>query len=269
MSLKAITEISAERRKTDHVMPLWLPFVPFFLYFFTYFVPLGRLVLRPLGQGRPTEPTSLEENFVLLATLVVLALSMYILYRWIDRRNRHVDRTNRLYKACADLFEEKGLGETASNLRKSVSRLEDEIKPKRSPEGILGEFGFIALLIIASEEFVPGGLLSGLIFFTVATLVYVFHFLNKDLHKHDSIEQTIWTDIDKGLRESGKPLASFRGSGVDIFPSRRTAVYAIVSFVTIGIFLIYWFYSLTKDPNVHFKSHSKLEDELVERLKEL
>ncbi|MEM1713372.1 MAG: DUF4234 domain-containing protein [Desulfurococcaceae archaeon] len=54
----------------------------------------------------------------------------------------------------------------------------------------------------------------------------------------------------------------------NIVPDRSTLLYLILTIVT-GIFLIYWVYTLTKDPNKHFESHSVLERELVTALKQL
>ncbi|MEM3913533.1 MAG: DUF4234 domain-containing protein, partial [Desulfurococcaceae archaeon] len=98
-------------------------------------------------------------------------------------------------------------------------------------------------------------------------IFYVYHFLNKDFVKHSEKEKLLIAEFFDEVREK-IPSFTRRIEEFNIVPDRSTLLYLILTIVT-GIFLIYWVYTLTKDPNKHFESHSVLERELVTALKQL
>ncbi|MFQ5950797.1 MAG: DUF4234 domain-containing protein, partial [Candidatus Geothermarchaeales archaeon] len=46
-------------------------------------------------------------------------------------------------------------------------------------------------------------------------------------------------------------------------PERSVVLYLVLSIVTLGIFGIYWLYTLIDDPNLHFRHHIHTEDDAL------
>lgn len=135
--------------------------------------------------------------------------------------------------------------------------METEIPIERDAVLFIVVYGALSLLGL-----IP---LISTIFSIIAAIIlfYIFHFLNKDLHKHDVYDKALWGEVDSGLKKLGKSLKSLPISNIGRFPDRSTILYIVLSIVTLGLFMLYWVYTLTKDPNVHFKSHVEVEDEFL------
>ena len=56
---------------------------------------------------------------------------------------------------------------------------------------------------------------------------------------------------------------------VQTMPDRNTVLYIVLTIVTLGLFLLYWVYVVTNDPNKHFAVHRSVEQNLVRALEEL
>ena len=98
-------------------------------------------------------------------------------------------------------------------------------------------------------------------------IYYVYHFLNKDFAKHSEKEKLFLAELFDELRERF-PSFTRRIDEVVSVPERSTLLYLILTWVT-GLFLIYWVYTLTKDPNEHFESHYTIERDVLVALKEM
>ena len=98
-------------------------------------------------------------------------------------------------------------------------------------------------------------------------ILYVYHFLNKDFYKHEKREGAMLEDLGRALEALG--LAGVRLRRPEEVKDRSTILYIIASVLTLGVFLLYWVYTLTKDPNSHFKGHALWEDELLSLLDKL
>ena len=236
------------RRKTetDYIMPIWFPYLPYIL------ILTGTIVMVLGFAAFPESAALLIWSFVLIVAGGLI--NIYVLYRWIKRRNEHFNRTILLYESFRDF-----LSNLSKKKEKDVSGIMSLID-RDIREGRLEE---------TERNAVLWALLPIIPCVGTILLLYIYHFLNKDFVKHYRREAEIIDGFRKGLKALGveKELPSFsRGYK---FPDRSTALYIVLYIVTLGLFGLYWIYTLTKDPNEHFKEHVLMEDEMLKLLEEL
>ena len=231
--LENIRRFSREREITDYVMPVWLPFVP-------VIISVAASILIIIGaQTRGMDAAMAGMGPAMGLAFLGNLIMVFVLYKWLKRRNEHFKRTKLMYSELASLFEKLGASRAAT-IRGIVKEMEVE-QPERSP-------GFWVILCL----FIP-----------LLTL-YVYHFLNKEFHKHSVRERHLAEDIRASLEELG--VTRFPAEYPAEVPNRSTILYIILTIVTLGIFGLYWVYTLTKDPNEHFRSHRSIEKSLVSAL---
>ncbi|MEB3755446.1 MAG: DUF4234 domain-containing protein [Desulfurococcales archaeon] len=252
------------RNDTDYIMPVWLPFVSIILLIVGAVFFIAALALSDINsisslQGNTNTITitrnigisglNLEASFgasVLGAGLALMVLGgliqLYVIYKWIDRMNKHFKRTILLYKDLAEYFEEKGLNNRAESMRTIIRQMEVEQTEH-------GPFLWIILVLIIN-----------------ILVYYVYHFLSKDFYVHNRRELYLWEEASKAMEELGHPLM-FRS--MYSIPDRNTVLYFVLSLITMGVFQLYWVYTLTLDPNNHFKEHTRFEDELIDKIEKI
>jgi len=92
---------------------------------------------------------------------------------------------------------------------------------------------------------------------------YIFHFLNKDFVKHDRNERIFLEQLSEIV-----PIGdTLKLSRIGKFPDINTVVYVVLAVLTLGLFEIYWFYTLINDPNEHFRDHRVVDAKILETLK--
>ncbi|MEB3845586.1 MAG: hypothetical protein GSR83_00890, partial [Desulfurococcales archaeon] len=116
------------RDDADYIMPVWLPFISVILVFLGLIILLGGYLAEESASAPLMQAT--QENaeitgnieasvgagiFGLSLALIVLGgfILLYVMYKWIDRRNKHFKRTVMFYRDLADYFEAKGLSKRA------------------------------------------------------------------------------------------------------------------------------------------------------------
>ena len=225
--------------ETDYMMPLWMPFASMILALASV-VPLA--VLTALYPDLSEVPEAVLGAVAILVVMLIAAMvvSIYVYYKLIARRNQHFKRARLLYTSVADLLEKMGSARALS-IRSIIREMEVEEQEKSA---VL----WIALIV-----------LIGIVVF------YVYHFLNRDFNKHSARERRLLEEVKRGLEELGV-VATFMPEELYVVPRRSTIVYIVLSLVTVGIFSLYWIYTLTKDPNEHFKSHRDIERLLISSL---
>ncbi|WFO75031.1 DUF4234 domain-containing protein [Desulfurococcaceae archaeon MEX13E-LK6-19] len=221
----------AKASETDYIMPTWLPFIGLILVLIAMFIII-------LG--------ALLETFILLGAGLALAIfgglagfavSIYVLYKWIDRMNNHFRRTMMFYSTLADIAEELKIPE-ASRIRNQVNELKIVFE-ERSP-----------VLWVILSIFVP------------FIEFYVYHFLNKDFVKHCIRERLILSSFADGLKAIA-PEYTIDIDRLYMVPNRSTLLYIVLTIITLGLFGLYWIYTLTVDPNRHFESHQIIEEKII------
>ncbi|MEM0031320.1 MAG: DUF4234 domain-containing protein [Desulfurococcaceae archaeon] len=235
--LRKSEELIEESKKTDYRMPVILPFVPAILSGVGLIIMIFGLFGMIIHPGY----LALFTTGVVICIIAIL-LNFYVVYKWIKRRNEHFTRTLMFFENLVEIA--------------------DLLKFRRSyvMKSRLNELREI-------NSHVKSALANTILIIIPLYIFYVYHFLNKDFVKHSEKEKLLIAEFFDEVKEK-IPSFTRRIEEFNIVPDRSTLLYLILTIVT-GIFLIYWVYTLTKDPNKHFESHSVLERELVTALKQL
>jgi len=235
----------------DYIMPIWLALLPYIIgviggaiFFFSLFAMLSAIGMGPQqGPGMVGGPLALS-GLMLIILIIGTILQLYVIYKFIDRRNRHIKRTLMLYEDLAALLESLGYTDAASRIRTSIREKSFEVGGEKN--AIL----WVVLFIIFNP-----------------VVLYIFHFLNKDFRRHSIYEDRILSELNAVLRDEGVKMIDTRR--ILTIPERSTILYIILTIVTLGFFFIYWVYVMAKDPNEHFLVHRELDMALIQSLEEL
>lgn len=237
-------------KDTDYIMPLWLPFLPAILIIIGLFTWLFVILASmSLSYTHPTISRSLIRSPIttsgseafLATTIVATMINIYVLYKWISRRNDHFKRVRKLYREVVDL----------------LSSISKDKKPARlaTLESIVRE--------METEETERSTIVWIILTFIVGFLIfYIYHFLNRDFYKHELRESMIAENLSHVLKELGFTETP-RKISFESIPKRNTVLYIVLTILTLGLFGLYWIYTITKDPNEHFKLHKVWEDDII------
>ncbi len=260
-ALEGVRRAVREAQHTDAIVPTWLALLPAILgalVGIVFLAAIGSLLVVmpaasmgptidgdvPPGMGAAIAAFLAMTTLAVLLGLVALVIQLYVLYKFIDRRNQHIKRTQMMYEDVAQILDDLGFKERAEAVRRYVREMQFEVGGEKS-----------AILWVV------------LVFLISIIAFYVYHFLNKDFYRHSKYEQGILEEVNKAFEEAGVRTIDLR-SYVPV-QERSTILYLILSIITFGIFTIYWIYTLAKDPNEHFMSHAKIEPDLLAGLEEL
>ncbi|MEM4611113.1 MAG: DUF4234 domain-containing protein [Candidatus Nitrosocaldus sp.] len=192
---------------------------------------------------RTTDTTTVTTTiwFIIMSILSIIAL-IYLIYRWIDTRNRHFDRTTKLYSLITEIIEVIGL-DRAYIIKSRLNELmivNDDMKNK-------------ALHMI----------LGAIIPFY---MLYIMHFMSKDLAKHSQTEKLILAEIIDSLKGTD-PLFAKNIHDYKTIEEKSTFLYIILGIITLGIFMLYWAYAITKSYNTHILNHRVIDYEILQSLR--
>ena len=91
--------------------------------------------------------------------------------------------------------------------------------------------------------------------------LYVYYFLFNDFYRHERREDSFWEDLGRTMNILGINFSVSRRT--QAMPDRSFVLYLILTIITAGLFGVYWFYALLKDPTEHFKHHIETENQLL------
>ncbi len=203
------------------------------ILFFVSFLVLGSLdVTAPMA----FPVLAVGSVFLIFVAVVGGILSIYLIYLLVARRTEHFMRQRGILTSVAAVLKEKGK-ET-----KELDTILYDVEREERPRG--------------------AGLWVILSLVTAIAALYVYHFLNKDFYKHERRE-------DEALTYLRTTLSLDVSSRVEAITNRSTALFIILSIITLGLFSIYWVYTVIKDANNHFKNHIGWEDRLVTAIEAL
>ncbi|RUM34473.1 MAG: hypothetical protein DSY33_02040 [Archaeoglobus sp.] len=195
--------------------------------------------LQSFTQSQNIHMTPEPLTLVYYISLILLELvNIYIILSLISRRNKHLERTRRLYNALADYIDHIEMkGKNMWILRELVTR-------EKVENGNKNVAGWTILSIIP--------------LINIFALPYIYHFLTRDFFRHSKYEELILKVISDSLDTNLNIME---------YPDRDTVMYFLLSIVTFGIAGIYWLYTLFNDPNKHFKEHLVIEQKILNILK--
>ncbi|AEM39026.1 hypothetical protein Pyrfu_1161 [Pyrolobus fumarii 1A] len=185
--------------------------------------------------------------FWLVAAAVGFALwSVYAVYKLVAREVDHRRRVDRIYQTVYELFTELGVD------RARLAALRDRVDDARD----------------ALSEHSPGLWAIVYLVFSIVIL-YILHFLSRDLSRHERVERRLYEQIYEVLREKGVAAARPPILEGEATPERPTILYIVATLLTLGVFLAYWVHVVNRDWNRHVAAHERTEKWLLETLEAL
>jgi hypothetical protein len=190
-------------------------------------------------------------------TILTLGIyAHYATYKLVQRRTEHVARRLAFQAALWHVANERAeasgrrdeVAEGLDNLSRAhaeMTRFEDT--HRRDP-------ALWTILRIASM-FLVG---------VPAVGAFINHFLNKDLRFYDEWEGAWSRNAEWVLGRLGFPVGVPERRAP--IPDRPTALYVLLSIVTVGLFSIWWRYTMMRDGNDHFEDDAGAEEGLLRGL---
>jgi len=194
-------------------------------------------------QERITSDWTADAGMAVLLSIVTCGIyGLYVFYKLMERRDRHLARVANMINTSAALLNEKaaasGKAEAIASDLPQLEMLQRQIYDQSRERGavlwlILGIFTGIAIWI-------------------------GYYFIMDDMAKHDQLEAQYFTLMSTMLAKAG--LSAQPSTAVPNIPDRNFAVYLILSIFTCGIFGFYWLYALVDDGNRHVEAQVQWED---------
>ncbi|AAM02317.1 DUF4234 domain-containing protein [Methanopyrus kandleri] len=236
IALQGLREHSTVYGEEDRIVPVWFAFFPQVLTFLGWLT----IVMAKTFPGHATFLVLLG----LLEALIGYPLAVYLMYLMIKRRNEHVTRSLGFLRYLVELL--AGVGYDVDILRSELEEMRLHTE-RRNPV-------IYALLTLVP----PIGWLVAL---------YIYHFLNRDLHEHSVRERDFLESVAR-LLDMNPHEPPFELETFYVVPRRSTFLYFVLTLLTAGIFALYWWYTVVQDPNRHFRAHRRLERDLIESIEQ-
>lgn len=253
MSLETLRNILSRRHESDYIMPVWLPFLPLILIIFSI-IPLIFFIIFAAYLWDPVnvlEPSNVASGITFLGffaifgmvALIGFIINIYVLFKWLSRRNDHFLRQLRSEQSIVDLVR-KGSAVNKINIDDQIYSLSDIVRDAEVEERDKN-----AVLWLLLSFFVP------------FVSIYVYHFLTMDFFNHERREDRLIENLNRCFDKLGISSIGYRR--MRTIQHRNTILYIILSIITLGLFAFYWVYVLTNDPNNHFIEQRQWEDNIV------
>jgi len=178
--------------------------------------------------------------------LINFVVSISFTYLLVNRRSTHYNRQKLLSEDIMVTI--NSLAKTKNvEMEASVSPIKRAVR-----EANVEEIEKSAILWAVLSVFVP------------FVQWYVYYFLMNDFYRHEHREDGFWEDLSRAMNKLGIKFSVPRRP--QAIPDRSFVLYLILTIITAGLFGVYWFYTLLKDPNEHFKHHIETENQLLTAL---
>lgn len=182
----------------------------------------------------------------LLSIVTCGIYGIYVLYKLMDRRQQHFERMIVFrYNLIQMLREKAEASGQMQEVEADISQLEG-LHIAASNRDRSGEKSPVLWLVL--------GLVTGV------TNFYVYYFLNDDFRAHEASENMFMLRSGEVMQKLGMTNQSINTGWA--VPERNFVTFIILSFITCGIYGIYWWYTLITDPNNHFNYHAMWENQL-------
>ena len=194
-------------------------------------------------QERITSDWTADAGMAVLLSIVTCGIyGLYVFYKLMERRDRHLARVANMINTSAALLNERAAANGKTDLiapeLPQLEMLQRQIYDQSR------ERGAVLWLILG--------------IFTGICIWIGYYFIMDDMAKHDQLEAQYFTLISGMLAKAG--LSAQPSTAVPNIPERNFAVYLILSFFTCGIFGFYWLYALVDDGNRHVEAQVQWED---------
>jgi len=190
--------------------------------------------------------SSVAELFSMGLSLIIIGdiLIILLIYKLVKRRTEHFKRSRVLREGLIQYIEWK------AKETEKTSEVQSHLATMRMIHSELNN----------SEKDKSPGLYALLTLLIPVIGLYVMYFLTKDFGNHDSKERAFYKEATAAMDKLGVSVAFPYWKEV---PSRSAGLYIILTIILGGLFQIYWWWVLIKDPHNHFEAHAVLEDNLL------
>jgi len=287
-----IREIILQRKSTDTVIsPIWVILLVAIILVMTL-AAIGMIIAAavdlvrdyPSGDFPYPELMDRAEPAILTLTLQVIiygtSLSL-ITYLLVARLRNHIKRENALNTSIAELL----ASAAGSDNRRKM--LEDAHPTMSSTDTVPWQLGYpivwalvplIPILaaifqhwyidtheILQRSDLNRGTYLTyPFTILTIALEAYMFYFLGKSISEHDGHSSMFAQDSRLAMNDLGFPHG--RSFDVGTIAYRSFWLYFVLSVITLGLWTYYWWYTLVKDPNIHFTKQWDFEDNVLDSI---
>ncbi len=277
-----------QRAASDTIIPPWIVVIPFIVAMIGGMVIFAVILSRVFEYFSENGELTNDYDFIAGSEwMILLALAIstvfYIIYgmityKLIDRMNKHSAREVTLRLAVSS-FIENLVGSSTHGGRGDLGWSGLGGQNLLSPDDVKRRSPVLWMLIIALPIF--GSILQAFVYFAYGygayseyssytflialvpglLMLYMFNFLMEETREHDRRWIEFTRDVKVSLAMAGLAVGTLPDHAV--LERRSFWLYFVLSIITLGIFVIFWWYVLLKDPNEHFKKQWEFEDELL------
>ncbi len=185
---------------------------------------------------------------ILLSIITCGIYGLYVYYKLMERRDEHFKRMAAVADTSIAWLRERAAGREQA-IAPELQELEQIRQAMTMQSAERGAAVWLLLLIFTS---------------CVGYLIF-FYLLMKDWREHDAYEARFFTLMSSALTKVG--LSQQAGQAAPNIPEREFVTYAILSFVTCGIYALYWTYVMIDDGNKHLDLQVSWEDYILASLR--
>jgi len=243
------------RETTDKILPTSWAFVILAFQILTPIITIATLYFFLMNGNFnfSTSASILAIVVIFLAVIAMVIVQSVLVYKLVGRRDEHFRRDGLMKQGMIEYLDAMSIKEKKDiNVERWTmnSMHYSTMESDRSPALWAMLVGLIAIIPIIG----------------VFALLYVLYFLTKDVHDHDKRQRDFNFQFQLGMLKLGK-IDSISYDWIPL-PKRDPGVYVLLSILTLGFFLPYWWYVNIVDMNHHMESQWHFEGQITEIIKE-
>ncbi len=206
----------------------------------------------PYTSGIPSEFILLF-GLAFIMQLLFTIVQSYLVYILVLRMDDHFERDSLLRMGLLEYLDSRSMvtGTDINVERWTINTINMSAYMKERKKGAI-----TWAIMVGLFSFIP---VVGTLF-----LLYILHSLTDNLIDHDFNQLNFNRQLNWSLAKLNRPLVG-SGGWMNV-PRRSTGMYIILTLITLGFFLPYWWYVVITDWNEHFQNQWKFEDELLYKL---
>jgi len=198
-------------------------------------------------QERVTTDWTTDPGTAVLLSIVTCGIyGLYVFYKLMERRDRHLARMSNVAYSSIALLKEKAAGR--EGLVGAELQQLDVIQAQMYEQS--RERNAVLWLVLS-------------IFFGIGILIG-YYFIMDDIVRHDQLESQYFTVMSVAMQKLG--ISSQASQAMPNMPDRDYVTHLLLSIVTCGIYYFFWEYQLVGDGNIHVEAQVQWEDFIYQSL---
>ncbi|MHB9112670.1 MAG: DUF4234 domain-containing protein [Thermoleophilia bacterium] len=186
-----------------------------------------------------------------LLSIVTCGIYMfYVIYKLLERREQHFERMVSFRTHLIEVLRERAEAGSSTGLSPEVEADFSQLEginldvTNRDRAGDKSPVLWLVLSIVVSP-----------------IVYYVYYFLNDDFRAHEANEHQFMLKASEVMNKVG--ITQNQIVTPMVIPERNFITFLLLTFVTCGIYGIYWLYTIITDPNYHFDNHATWEAQVL------